>query len=249
MIVAIIPAKGYSKGIEKKNLLEVGGKSLVQRAVESALIPDIDIVFVSTDSTHIIQEINFRDYPNVEVLNRPSCLTIDEVQVDEVVLFTLRQIQHRHPSWDIDAIVVLQPTSPFRDKKSVQEAVDMYLDMNQDIGSVFRQEPAYTIASVCEAHGHPYREQGGMIVPIGHIPRNRLGRQQALDNDNGVVLENGAIFVVSAERLSKERSFRLEPMMPSYMAGIDSIEIDDPYDYDLTLFVQGWRDEQDESNS
>ena len=243
MIIAIIPAKGYSKGISQKNLIEVGGRSLVRRAIESALIPDIDNVFVSTDSTHIIQEVNFLNHLKVEILSRPSCLTTDDVQVDEVVLYTFRQIQYEHPRWDIDAVVVLQPTSPFRDKQSVQDAVDMYLDMNQDINSIFRKEPAYTVVSVYDAPAHPYREQGGMIVPIGHVPENRLGRQQILDNMDGVVLENGAIFVVNADRLSAERSFRLEPMMPSYMAGIDSVEIDDPYDYELSLFIQDYKNE------
>ena len=242
MIVAIIPAKGYSKGISQKDLIEVGGKSLVQRAIESALIPNIDRVVVSTDSTAIITQVNQVNDSRVEVLTRPSCLSLDSVQVDEVVLYTFRQIEYNYPRNRIDAVVVLQPTSPFRDKQSVQDAVDMYLDMNQDINSIFRKEPVYTVVSVYDAPAHPYREQGGMIVPIGHEPRNRLGRQQILDNMDGVVLENGAIFVVNAERLSKERSFRLEPMMPSYMAGIDSIEIDDPYDYELADFVQTWKE-------
>lgn len=238
MIVAIIPAKGYSKGISQKNLLEIDGKSLVERAFESADIPDIHRVFVSTDSTHIIQ--NTPD--NAEILARPACLTLDSVQVDEVVLYSFRQIQHRYPSWDIDAVAVLQPTSPFRDKQSVQDAVDMYLDMNQNVDSIFRQEPAYTIVSVYDSPGYAYREHGGEIIPIGHDPKNRLGRQHILDNMDGVVLENGAVYVVNAERLAKERSFRLEPMMPSYMAQEDSVEIDDLYDYEVAMFVQQWKE-------
>jgi len=245
MIIAIIPAKGYSAGIDEKNLIAVDGKSLVQRAVESADIPDIDAVFVSTDTNHTRDEV-FMFSSDVEALDRPQCLTTDSVQVDEAVLFAFRQIQYQVPHWDIDAVVVLQPTSPFRDKQSVQDAVDMYLDMNRDVNSWFRFEPAYTVVSVYDVPGYAYREHGGMIIPIGHDPKNRLGRQQVLDNMDGVVVENGAVYVVNAERLSKERSFRLEPMMPSYMSAPDSIEIDDPFDYDLTLFIQ---ENKHESNS
>jgi CMP-N-acetylneuraminic acid synthetase len=257
MIIAIIPAKAYSEGLPGKNVAEINGKTLINRAIESADIPEIDKIFVTTDIIvpfwHTLEMANEH---KVEILDRPPCLALDNVQVDEVILFAFRQIQERYPDWEVDAVVVLQPTSPFRNRHIVQEAVNMYLDMNQNVHSDnpdfvvpdILLDPAYTIVSVYDAPGYTYIEKSGMITPINHDPEKRLGRQQVLDNMDGVVVENGAVYVVDADRLSKERSFRLQPMMPFYMSWENSIEIDDQFNWDLALFINKWG-EFDEDNS
>lgn len=253
MIVAIIPAKGGidSFGIPGKNYSKpIGRQSLLERACESALIPGIDKVCITSDfpeqvTRHLESNPLFAD---VILLNRPDELAVDPVQVDEVILFSFRTLQDTFGADEIDTVVVLQPTSPFRTADHVEQALKLFQDMKLHKDSKTKVE---TLISVYETPGYQYSvnsvSQSGywfdddnpderhQVSPLYHKPQLRLGRQDI--DEKPIVTENGAIYIVDAKRLSQERSMRLKPFIPFYMSELESLEIDTEYDYNLANFI------------
>jgi len=168
-----------------------------------------------------------------DVFKRPSELSQDHVQVDEVALFALRQIQLNWQSDLPDTIVILQPTSPFRGAKHIDEAIEFYQLINDD-----RQawEDKRIVFSVCEP-GHTYQVVDGEKALSLDDPRFRLGRQQ--EHDVPYAVENGAIYVVDAKLFGRQRSFRSPVMHPYWMDKWESLEIDTPLDLYIANCLMG----------
>lgn len=192
---AIIPARGNSKSVVKKNIRHYKEKPLVfhsiQQAIDSALI---GAIFVSTEDREIaLACIEYGNKNNVDkkpfyVFKRPLELSQDQVQVDEVALFTLRQMQRLgiYPQ----SICVLQPTSPTRTAKEIDKAIALHLDGGK------------TVITANEEKGFFWDKEG---FPLDHEPLTRLGRQWYTD---WPLKENGSIYVVSAKYLEKYKSIR-----------------------------------------
>ena len=109
--LVIIPARGGSKGIPHKNIRPLGGKPLICRAIDHArsVAADADIC-VSTDDPEIIRTVE--DYGLHVPFVRPACLATDSCGTYEVLLHALDHYEQQGIHYD--AIVLLQPTSPFR---------------------------------------------------------------------------------------------------------------------------------------
>lgn len=122
-VVALIPARGGSKGIPRKNLAPLAGKPLLRWAIDaardSALVTRI---VVSTDDDEIAEAAR-----DVEVLRRPDELAADETPMLPVIRHAL---EHLGPC---DVLVLLQPTSPCRTARHVDEAVRLLLDTGADV--------------------------------------------------------------------------------------------------------------------
>jgi len=216
MIIAIIPAKSNSKGIPGKNMLELGGKTLIQRAVESANIPEIDKVFISTDIENIIVE--GIDMDKIAVLHRPKELTLDSAQVNDVVAFSIRQL-HADGVFP-HLIVVLQPTSPFRTSKHVSGALGQYV--------------VYQNLDNCLLSGYwqdkfTYEGNYQGVEPVCHDAMYREGREFYFSES--VFIENGAIYIADARYILTHNTFRSNIMVPFEMTKMESIELDSPVDW------------------
>jgi CMP-N,N'-diacetyllegionaminic acid synthase len=222
MIVGIIPARGSSKGIPEKNLKDFGGKALVRWTMEAAAKSELlDRVYLSSEDSRLLV---LADNQRVFALERPPELSEDRVQVDEVTLFALRQLQWS--GLEPTAVVVLQPTSPFRTSVHIDEAIQHYQNINE---SKYPYVPKDTVFSAYQPERYHYLSDTGVAIPIGHRPATRLGRQDI--DPTEVVVENGAIYIVEAERLSSERTMRAQPMVSYDMPYWDSIEVDDDIDW------------------
>ena len=117
--VAIIPARGGSKGIPRKNLQQVGNKSLVRRAIEVALASQrIDRVILTTDDDEIADE---GIAAGAEIIRRPANLAADETPTMPVLQYVLNTLDSA--GWVADVVVLLEPTSPFRTSAIVDECV------------------------------------------------------------------------------------------------------------------------------
>ena len=110
-ILAIIPARGGSKGIPRKNIKELNGLPLIAYTIKAALNSNIDRVIVSTDDQEI-KEVS--EKYGAEVMLRPSNLALDNTPT----LPVLQEIQARLEE-PYDAVMTLQPTSPFRTSKHI----------------------------------------------------------------------------------------------------------------------------------
>lgn len=119
--IAIIPARGGSKGIPKKNLTMVAGKPLVAWSIEQALLSSrIDSVWVTSDSHEIL---SVAKAFGANTILRPASISGDTASSEAAWVHALKEIQ-KHTA--VDLVVCMQPTSPVRGRDDLDEAVKMF---------------------------------------------------------------------------------------------------------------------------
>ena len=209
MTVAIIPARGGSKGVPRKNLRRVGGVPLIERAVRTALAADgIDLVVVSTDDDEIAA---VASAAGARVVRRPAALSGDTASSESAILHALDELEAGGDS--IRIVAFLQATSPFIPGDVLTDAVQQVRDGHSD--SVFAAH---------ETYGFLWgRDAAGAAVALNHDAARRPRRQ---DRDPHF-LETGAFYVFRADgfRAAEHRFFgRIRiAEVPEWTA----IEIDD----------------------
>lgn len=227
--LAIIPARGNSKQIEKKNLKVFSGQPLLYWTIKAAQKAEsITDICVSTENSDIE---NYANKLGVEVLVRPPCLSMDNVQVDEVCLFTLRQWMFSYVVPDF--VVILQPTSPLR----TADDIDKAFGLTEYEGSVLSgfQSQRYNYINLAIQPDSEYTKNSSLfyeskpkfkLEPIDHDPTIRTGRQWR-DDDNGYIfVENGAIYIVQTDLYLEHRYFRVSPYRGFLMSEERSVELD-----------------------
>ena len=129
MIVAIVPARGGSRGLSRKNLRRIGGRSLVELAVAVArAAPSVDRVIVSTDDEAIARE---AERVGAEVpFRRPASLATDDAATVDVLRHACAELETAGET--IDVVVTLQPTSPLRTADVVEAAIAPVRDGEAD---------------------------------------------------------------------------------------------------------------------
>ena len=215
----LIPARGGSKGIPDKNIKPFCGESLTSRAIKLAkeLAGDDDLIYVSTDSLRIKEEAE-----NLGVyipFMRPEILASDSASTYSVILDTL--LKFKDKGIEFEKVVLLQPTSPFRERKDIEDALKLW---RRDIDMV---------VSVVKASENPYynlfEENKEGFLKISKGEGNFTRRQDA-----PVVWEyNGAIYIMSATSLLKGPMSEFKKILPYEMPAWKSIDLDTPDDWDI----------------
>jgi YrbI family 3-deoxy-D-manno-octulosonate 8-phosphate phosphatase len=189
-VVAIIPARGGSKGVPRKNLRRVGGVPLIGRAVSAAReAARIDRVVVSTDDPEIAAIA--REW-GAEVVERPAELAGDEASSESALLHALDALSARGVETDI--LVFLQATSPFIHAADLDAAIARVAVGTET--SVF---------SAVESWGFLWRPGGDGMTGVNHDPARRPRRQDRAPE----YLETGAFYVLDAAgfRAARHRFF------------------------------------------
>jgi len=206
--LAIIPARGGSKRLPKKNVLDLHGKPLVEWSVEAGLNSNyIDKVVVTSDNLEILDIIK---HTSAEVINRPAELASDSSTTFDSIKHTIDSFEKYH------YIVLLQPTSPLRTSKHIDEAIELLLKKNAD-----------SIVSVCETDHSPLLSN---TLPADCNMSNFL--KDSVQNKRSQDLEihyrlNGAIYVCKTNKLLDEKKFILKNNTFAYKMDRDvSIDID-----------------------
>jgi N-acylneuraminate cytidylyltransferase len=179
--VAVIPARGGSKGVPRKNLRRVGGIPLVARAISTARAADrIDRVVVSTDDPQIAAVA--REW-GAEVVVRPAELSGDTASSESAVEHALGELSRF--GIDVGSVVLIQATSPFIDPADLDAAVERVLAGESDC-----------VFSAVESWGFLWRTSSGGAgaVGINHDHRRRPRRQEREPE----FLETGAFYVMDA---------------------------------------------------
>ncbi|REJ06217.1 acylneuraminate cytidylyltransferase [Microbacterium bovistercoris] len=207
LTVAIIPARGGSKGVSGKNLRRVGGVPLVERAVQASASA-VDLVVVSTEDAAIAAVA--RD-AGARVVDRPAELSGDEATSESALLHALDVLEG--DGVPVGTVAFVQATSPFIPAEGIAEAVALIEGGTYD--SVF---------SACETYGFLWRrDAGGAAAAINHDAAHRPRRQDREPH----YLETGAFYAFDATgfRRFRHRFFGLVGIVtvPERMA----IEIDD----------------------
>ncbi|MET0672517.1 MAG: acylneuraminate cytidylyltransferase [Microbacterium pygmaeum] len=177
--IAIIPARGGSKGIPRKNLQRVGGVPLIGRAILSArAVPGIDRVLVSTDDEEIAAVA--REW-GAGIVARPAEIAGDTASSESALLHALETLDG--DGIDVGVLAFLQATSPFIDSAALGRAID----------SVRRGEADSVFAAI-ETYGFLWRAHDGSATGINHDAAFRPRRQDREPH----FLETGAFYVMDA---------------------------------------------------
>lgn len=177
--VAIIPARGGSKGVPRKNVLPVAGVPLVARAVGAALRAGIERVYVSTDDAEIAA---VAVAAGAEIIHRPAEIAGDTATSESAVLHAMDEIAGR--GLDVATVVFLQATSPFIPSEGIAEAVRLVESGEYDCAF-----------SAYETYGFLWgRAQDGGAIAINHEAHHRPRRQDREPH----YMETGAFYVFDA---------------------------------------------------
>lgn len=207
-ILAIIPARGGSKRIPKKNIKKLGGKPLIKYTIDAATeSKKIDDVIVSTEN----QEIHdiCKRY-GTRVVERPEVLATDWAKTIDVILDVLNKEECK-------VVVLLQPTCPFRTGKDIDEAINLFLKNPQCDSVISMAEAGSNQCWLMKIKGNKF------LTPVfGH--KYFTQRSQDLPK---MYVPNGAIYVSTPEVLKKYKSFYTNKVLPYIMPRERSIDIDD----------------------
>jgi N-acylneuraminate cytidylyltransferase len=213
--LAIIPARGGSKGVPGKNIREIASKPLIAWSIEAALGIDSVTVVVSTDSDEIAA-VATRYGAEVPFM-RPAELATDVMGTEPVMLHALDYYVGKGRQFD--AVILLQPTSPFRKPGAVVAAID-----------TFETERADSLLSVCENH-HFFWRNPAMPDPLYDF-RNRP-RRQDIRPENRLYRETGSIYITKIDILRGERNRLGGKIAMFVMTENESWEIDTLADFQI----------------
>ena len=209
--LAVIPARGGSKGIPGKNLQHVGGLSLVARSVRAALNSrKVERVVVSTDDDAIALEAQSH---GAEVVRRPAAIAGDTASSESALLHALDTLEQQGPL--PPQLVFLQCTSPFTSGGQIDRVLEALEDPK--INSAF---------AVMPWHGFLWRNDGR---GINHDPQQPRQRRQDLEP---AFLETGAIYAMATAAFRQNGSRFCAPWLPVVIEDAGP-EIDSPADLAL----------------
>jgi CMP-N,N'-diacetyllegionaminic acid synthase len=221
-ILGLITARAGSKGIPGKNVALLRGRPLMTYTCEAAVCSaTLSRVLLSTDSPELA---NLGRLAGVAVpFMRPRELAEDTTPSLDVVVHALEWLRAEE-NWSADVVVLLQPTSPLRTARHIDEAVALLLssDSIETVVSVVQVPHRYNPFSIMNLRGG--RLEFYMPDPV---PFDRFRRQ----NLPPFFARNGpAVLVVRTEVLKTRRSFYGEHVSPYPMSRVDSLDIDEAFD-------------------
>lgn len=217
--IALIPARVGSKGVPQKNSKSfANGKSLVERAIETALtfFPKDKVVLSTDDQDLLVQGNAF----GIQLINRDPNLASDTSGMLEVMLDAIDK-QEQSPEY----LLLLQPTSPFRTAKHIEDAFKLFATGD------------HAVVAVNEPAGHPFytlfQEENGYI---NKFQKNQVVRRQDLPPMYDV---NGLLYLFSVAELRKHSWVECEKIRPLIVPKWQAIDIDNEEDWWLaeTLYA------------
>jgi len=221
--LAVIPARGGSKRLPGKNLMELNGCSLLGRTISAAEgHASISEICVTTDDDEIVGEAKkFGPYVHFK---RPAELATDSAKSFDVLLHAIDWFQEKGKFFD--AVIFLQPTSPLRNAQHIREAIKL-----------FESKEAKAVVSVC-ALEHPLEwcapisENGGM-ESFG-LSLDSQKRSQDLRQRYRL---NGALYIYDISELKERGAFFYSEDTYAYEMGLaESVDVDTPDDFLLAKF-------------
>jgi CMP-N,N'-diacetyllegionaminic acid synthase len=216
-ILALITARGGSKRLPGKNLRVLGDRSLIAWSVDAArAIPEICEILVSTDDAAIAAEA--RTVGAQVPWLRPAELASDAASSVDVCLHALDWYENQHA--DLDGLLLLQPTSPFRRRDTLMRGVELFSSYGRR-----------AVIGVSPAASHPlwcFRLDGQVMRPFIEGPALNV-RSQDLPP---AYVVNGAFYLIAPQELRKRRTFYGDDMLPLVMDDpAEAIDIDTEWDW------------------
>ena len=214
-ILGVIPARGGSKGVPRKNIRSLGGRPLMSYTISAAKESKITHLVVSTEDDEIA---SVAKSEGVEVIMRPEHLAQDETPTHPVIIHVLDHLKAK--GHEFDAVFTLQVTSPFRNAHDIDHCIKML--ESSDADSIISVAPV--------GHGHPVLAKKIVNDALeDFFPEVEGTRRQDLEP---AYIRNGAVYLT---RMSTVRggSLRGQHQRPYIMPTERSVNIDEPIDFIL----------------
>ena len=218
-VLALIPARGGSKRLPQKNILPLNGKALIGWSIDAARDSRfIDQILVSTDDQEIADIASLFGAWVPEL--RSQNLSSDTAKTESVLLYILEKF-----GADVDVLILLQPTSPLRTAKHIDEALEL-----------FTEKKASSVVSVTPCDHSPMWSntlpEDGVMVDF--LRPEMLARSQDLDTFYRL---NGAVYIFDAHELLEQKEIRYTSKTFAYlMDNRLSLDIDTEFDFELAEF-------------
>ncbi len=211
-ILGFIPARGGSKGIPKKNIYPLAGKPLIAHTIEQSLGSRINRTIVSTDSEEIASV--SRQYGAEVPFLRPETLSSDKAVIKDAMQHCLDELLRRD-GYQPDIIVLLQPTTPLRKAKHIDDFIDLLSSENAD-----------TVVSVSDPMEHPgdmvYWQSAGQMKFLIELDQAKLQREAYPE----CFFLNGLIYAFTLKSFKQNNSIYGKKVIPYRTRQIESIDID-----------------------
>ena len=218
MILVLIPARGGSKGIPKKNIKLMNGKPLINYTIDAArkCFKDSDIC-VSTDSDEIISVV---ENTGLKIpFKRPDILASDTATSESILHHAIEFYEAK--GMDVEHVMLLQPTSPLRNETQIKNALDQYLNSNKEIEmlvsvKITDANPYYVLAEENEA---------------GYLKKSKTSNVTRRQDVPTVYEYNGAIYIYKVSALKNKSIKDFNKIVKFEMDAISSVDIDVPLDW------------------
>ena len=217
----LIPARKNSIRLKDKNIKTLSGKPLIYHTLDYAnLVAEESDLICVTSNDPIIRDLTIKNFPHFEFINRPDSLSDDFISMEEVIRHSHEIIKKK--GYFFQAIILLQPTSPLREKAdyiNLIEAFDKSIDL---------------VVSVRESRENPYYflyEE----TPNGYLKKSKESSYQRSQDTPKVYCLNGAFFMYNIDSIEK-KPFSHFTKIKLIMPFERSIDIDDNIDWELIEF-------------
>lgn len=225
-MIAIIPARGGSKGLPGKNIRLLNGKPLIQYTIEAALnSKSIDRVIVTTDDEKIanVARLAGADVPFL----RPEELASDTSSAVDVYIHAVEFVMNEQKK-NIEKFMVLLPTAPLRTEQHIDEAYELFITSNAD-----------TLISIKESETPPSWFM--CLNEQGQIQNAGFGIKEALVSNRQVndqyYVPNGAIYILDYQILKERRTYYTDKTVGYIMKRSESADIDTIEDFNYAEYL------------
>ncbi|GMQ27763.1 acylneuraminate cytidylyltransferase family protein [Algoriphagus confluentis] len=219
--LVVIPARGGSKGVPRKNIKLLNGKPLIQYTIDAArAVFDDSVICVSTDDEEIksVVESVGLSVPFI----RPTALATDSAGTYEVLLHAIQY--YENSGYNPDTLILLQATSPLRNAQHIKEAMQLFDDSCE------------MVVSVKETKSNPYFVLKEENI-LGFLENSKIGSFKTRQDCPKVWELNGAIFLIDVEILKIKRISEFTKVKKYEMSQEHSIDIDEMLDFELASLI------------
>ena len=214
LIYSLIPARKGSKRIRNKNLLKIKNKYLINITVSSSISTKlINKTFVSTNDRKISDIVD----KSVHVIDRPEKISQDKSTTEDAIIHFIKYLKKRKIE-NPDIIVLLQCTSPCREKNDSQLAINKLLKFKFD-----------SLFSACKNKNLFWLKKNNKLKPINYKPKKRLREQKMQEQ----YIENGSIYVFNTKGFVKNKCRLFGKIGIHIMKKKNSYQIDDHEDIEI----------------
>lgn len=224
-ILAVVTARGGSKGLPGKNIRILNGKPLIAWTLESALESEyIDEIFVSTDSQSIVDVCiqNGVDVPSL----RPNELAQDTSSSMDVLIYTVDYLENNGKTFDY--LILLEPTSPLRKLGDIDKMIEIAVNNSEadgviSLGRVHMEHPSLIKKT----------NEEGYIVP--YVDNAKEFYQRQLEDE--AYFPYGVGYLVKINRFKETHTIYMDKMLPYFIERYQNYEVDDIYDFECISAV------------